>query len=426
MSKSSPTRLGSLAAAATTMAAVAATLLGAPAAGAASTHPVIYLGVAAGTSVKAADGTVTSGPTAASTLQGVAVPASAHSNLAGATVGALISTGAIATNQDVAAFAGGAKLTSHAKTLGVNLLRGLVSADVVDTTSTASFNGTSVDGVASTTFANLQIRDINVPVQIPRNYTVNIPGVARIVLDYSSTYRYNGALANIGAGIYIRLLADRGTAPLGTQIYLNPTYAAITAHIPNTPVLVGGTTYGSKVNVAAGDVVNADLGRSALQLLPNGGTHGAFFTNSTASVHIAHVLTTGAVETRVRGVVTKRTGTAQTKADVAGLNLFDGAIKADAVSSSAAVQLRLDGTTVITNRSRFVGLQIGRQHYPVTVEPNTRINVAGLGTVTLNYQSHNDFYTNVRAISVRLSTARAGLSAGAVVEVAYASAYLIS
>lgn len=417
------TRLGAVVAALATTIGLAA----APAA-ASATHPVLYLAAAGGSEVKAANGLVTSGLTAASGIQGLVLPASNSNDIADTHVGNVLSTGAITTNVSAQSNGPGATLTAHSKTLGVNLLNGLITADVAETTATANFDGTALTGTAATTLANIKISNIDIPINIPRNFTVNIPNVARIVLNYSHVFTGTGGetLSAQAAGIYVTLLGDFGSTPLGTVIVVNPSYSALTTHIPHAPVLLGGSAYGTRLSVNALDIVGINSGRTAFQSLGIGGTAGQVITNSTAAVNIPQVLSTGVVETTVRGARTNVSGDARTTAEVAQLSLFNDLIKADAIKSTAHVHVASDGTTTITDSVRFVGLTIDGHTYPVTVSPNTTINVLGLGTVTLNQQFGNSFDTNVRAILIKLSTARAGLPVGAVIEVAFASAFVLS
>jgi hypothetical protein len=420
----SSTKLGAFVATAVT----AVGLLAAPGpAGAADpAHPIIYLGVAGGSKVTAIDGTVTSDLTAPSALQGILVPNSTSNNIATGHVGDVLDTGAITTDETASVHGSGADIVSHAKTLGVNLLNSLVTVDAVDTVGTAVFDGSTIDASTHTTFLNIKIANVDLPVRIPHNFTVNIPGVAKIVLDYSLTYKTGEQVQTIGAGIYIQLLHSFGSSPLSTQTYLNPTYAALSAHIPHLPVLLGGSAYGSRLSINAGDIVGIQSGRTAFQVLSAGGTSGQTITNSTAGVNIPHVLVGGAVQTTVRASKTNTTGDVYNTARIAGVNLFDGLITADAIKSTAHVHAYQDGHVAITDTVSLLNLTIGGHAIPVTVSPNTRINVADLGTVILNQQFGNSFDTNVRAIYIKLSTARAGLPVGAVIELAFVSAYVIT
>ena len=74
-------------------------------------------------------------------------------------------------------------LTSHAETADVDLLGGLITADAVDTTSTTTFTGTDFETNSYTQFVNLKISNFDVPINIARNFTLTIPGVAKVVLN---------------------------------------------------------------------------------------------------------------------------------------------------------------------------------------------------------------------------------------------------
>lgn len=388
-------------------------------------HPVIYLGFSAGTEVKALDGTITSGPTALSYLQDFLVPRSSHNNTAAVHVGELLNTGEVTTDETATEHGDGAQLVSHARTAGLSLLNGAITAAAVDTTATGVFDGTTLSASTDTTFVDLKIANVDIPINIPSNFTVKIPGVAKIVLNYTTTYNSGGQISTTGAGVYVQLLQGFGDSPLGTKIYINPSYAALTAHVPHSPVILGGSAYGTRVSVNAGDVIGINSGRTALQILSSGGTSGQTLTSSTAGVDIPNVLKTGAVATTIRGFHTNVSGDAYNTAKVASVNLFGGLITVNAIKAVAHMHLSPNGTYTTTDSVRLVGLTIADHHYPISVDPNTRINVLGLGTVTLNQQYGNSFDTNVRAIVIKLSTARAGLPVGAVVEVASASAYVI-
>lgn len=389
-------------------------------------HPIIYLGVAGGSKVTALDGTVTSDLTALSYLQGITVPASSHNDIAEGHIGTLLNTGAVTTNETAAAHGSGSELVSHAKTLGVSLLNGLITADAVDTTGTAIFDGSTLTASTHTTFLNIGIKNHDLPVNIPHNFTLNIPGVAKIVLDYSTTFASDEQVVTIGAGVYIQLLHSFGDSPLGTQIYLNPVYSAVTAHVPHHPVILGGSAYGSRLSINGGDIVGVNSGRTAFLTMSAGGTSGQTITNSTAGVNIPNVLNTGVVQTTVRGSKTNTTGDVYNTSRIAELNVFNGLITARAIKTTAHVHAYSDGRIVITDTVSLLGLSIAGHDIPVTVSPNTTINVANLGTVILNQQFGNSFDTNVRAIYIKLSTARAGLPVGAVIELAFASAYVIT
>lgn len=414
------TKLGGL----TAITALTAGLLAGPAA-AARSHPVLYLGVAGGSKVTLLDGTVTSGYTAPSTVQGSTVPNSAHNSIATAAIPDLLSAGVITTNESVAAAgATGTSLTSHAETADVDLLGGLITADAVDTTSTTTFTGTDFTSESNTQFVNLQISGFTLPVDIPRNFTVKIPGVARIVLNYAASSRNASTMVSAGAGLVVKLLQGVGDSPLGSKIYLNPTYAAITTHIPETPVVLGGSAYGTQITASVLGI-NANVQKTAYQALSASGTDGDVVTNSTVGVSLPNIIDTGVITTTVRGTATNRSGDAQTTAAVANLNLLDGLVKAKVLKAVARTTLASGGHITLRHTSTLVGLRLGGQRIPVSVDPNTRIDVAGLGTVILNQHQNFGFGTTVIAARIIVSTAGLGLPVGASVVIGYASSYIL-
>ena len=69
---------------------------------------------------------------------------------------------------------------------GLNVLGGLVTADVLDVASTSSADGTTAGTTFAVTFANLKVGTVNVVAQPAPNTTISIPsggGLVRVVLN---------------------------------------------------------------------------------------------------------------------------------------------------------------------------------------------------------------------------------------------------
>ena len=80
----------------------------------------------------------------------------------------------------------------------------------------------------STEFVGLKIAGVTLPVTLPANFNVTIPGVAQVVLNAKFTASSGpGVIMTQGVGLYVSLLKTAGPNPLGTVVYLNPTYNAI-------------------------------------------------------------------------------------------------------------------------------------------------------------------------------------------------------
>ncbi len=413
-------------AAAAVVGTAASLVVAAPAASAAGVSPVVHLGASAGSRVTAASGVLVSDPTAVSYVQGITYPAANSNGVADAHVTDLLTTGAVQTSERAVKTDTGTQLVSHARTAALDVLNGLIKVAVADTVSTATYDGSTLAASTTTQLTRIRIVNVDLPVNIPQNYGVTIPGVARVMLNYNQVYEKNGTIVSSGAAIYLILLADHGNYPAGLSIVINPTYSALTTHLEGKPVIVGGTSFASRLTAHVADAIAINAGPSAQSNLGSNGTHGQTLTTSTAAITIPGVLEAGALQTTVNGTTDLTSGDALTTARIAGVNLFDGLITADAITSSARSQLATDGTFTLTDKSEFVNLTINGHAYPLNAARNTVIDVAGLGKITLNKQLKSGFYTQNKAVVITLSTARAGLPIGAVIELAVSSAYVLS
>lgn len=79
------------------------------------------------------------------------------------------------------------------------------------------------------------------------------------------------------------------------------------------------------------------------------------------------------------------TGNART----AGVNLLDGLIKINAVTTTTSAQFDSVGGAVGSSDTQFLGLEIAGKSYPVHFNKNTTISVPGVVSITLNYQNVN-------------------------------------
>jgi hypothetical protein len=405
-------------------AAVAATVVAGQGAAGASTYE--FVGWSGGSIVRALNNTVTSALTAASSIEGPAVGATDSNSLAAANVPSIASLGAISTSESSSSIPGGVQVTSHARTAGVNLLNGLITASAVDTTAVARYVNGAVSSQTSTTFVALHIVGVNVPVNIPQNFNVNIPGVVQIVLNASFTAKQGANVMTQGAGLYLSLLKPQGANAVGAAVYLNPTYAAIGAVDPVTNTSVGGFAYGTKVSAKVGTLANVRSDATAPISLAGGGTSGATKSNAIAAVNLNPMLQIGGITTTAAGTNNSSVADARTSVEIAGVNLFNGLIKADAIKGVAHAHRPAGGPTTTDRSVTFVNLTIAGKVIPLNVSPNTVINVLNLGTVTINAQGVTPNATLVRVLDIKLSTADYGLPVGAEVEIGTAAAWVNS
>lgn len=84
-------------------------------------------------------------------------------------------------------------------------------------------------------------------------------------------------------------------------------------------------------------------------------------------------------------------------ARTANVNLLDGLIVINAVTTDTVAQFDSEGGALGSSNTEFLGLTIAGKSYPVTVEKNTTISVPGVVSITLNYQNVNSNADGVAA-----------------------------
>jgi hypothetical protein len=399
--------------------AAAAAMIGLPSGAGATDYQ--FVGYAGGSMVRAANNTVTSDLTASSSI-GSAYETSATNSAAAVAVKSLLSSGAVSTSTYSKAITGGYEVVSESRIAGVNLLNGLITASAVDTTSTSKLVNGKISGGSATTFVGLKIVGVKLPVTIPVNFHVSIPNVVTIYLNYSLASGVAPSVMSIGAGLYLGLLKTQGANAVGASVALTPTYAALgPITIPPSGHIVRGNAFGTQVTAKAGSLANVQSDPTAPISMAAAGTGGKVITANIAGVNLTSLLRLGAVADTAQSTNTNARWESETTSKVAGINLFNGAIKADAVTADAHVTGTPGGTTV-SGTSGLLDLSIAGQAIPVNAKPNTKINVLGLGTVTINKQVSTTNSVTVCALDIVLGKATGGLPVGAEVTIAVASA----
>lgn len=395
----------------------------------ATTTTWLYSAASGGTYVKLASGLVTSDMTSKSGITGTAVPASNKNSVATVNVSGVVSTGAVSTSNAASAVTGGTRVLTTAQTAGVNVLNGLIRADAITSTIDTLLkpDGTST-ATGSTNFVNLRIAGVTLPLNLPKNYVVSVPGVARVSLNYFATGESKGQRTNIGWAIAVELLTAQGNLPAGATISINPEFQTFAPAPPSDGALLTGEMYGTRIKAQVSDTAEVESPATARLTTPLDGSDGATLTNTTAGVDLPAVLTVGAVKstsTSTRSGTYNQNGDIVNTNEVAGVNLLNGLVKLDALKV-ATHSRRVDGVCSSSVSFSVVNLSVGGKVIPVTVSPNTVIDVAGIATVTINGQYKNGCQAAVRGIKVVLTTAQAGLPVGAVAEVGFATSHIRS
>ena len=393
--------------------------------GAAGASVFEMVGWAGGSIVRAANNTVTSALTAASFVEGPSFQSQTNS-AAAISVPNLISAGAVTTSTQAFAIPGGVEVLSHVKTADVILLGGAIRVKAIDTTATATYISGNVTSDTSTTFVGATVGSTNIPITVPKNFDINIPGVARVMLNVTFTATASGgAVMTQGAGLYVSLLKPQGSNAIGAEVMLNPTYSAIQLQDSTLAHSVLGSAYGTQVTAAVGTLANVRSDATAPISMPGAGTHGVTTYNTVASANLAPLLRVGAVTTSATGTDTAAVFDSRTTSEVAGVNLFNGLITADAIKATAHAHGVPGGVSSSDGSSTLVNLSIGGKQIPINVAPNTVINIANLAIVTINQISKTGNAVLVRVLDIKITTASYGLPVGAEIQIATASAAVI-
>jgi hypothetical protein len=386
-----------------------------------------YAGNAAGHYVNVLGGTVEDGPSASSQLRTAVVPNSTANTLAGADISKLLHLEAISTDVSTSAIDGGSQVTSTAKAADVRLFDGRIRLKAVTTSSTVKV----VDGIASfssqSQLLGLVVNGRTIPVNVAPNTTIEIPGLAKVVINQTAGENLSDAGAKVAAaGLEVTLLKDVGSYEKNTVIVLSPTSASINPDRPSDGPALAGIAYALQATANVGDQIVVYAGPFARLQLAAGGTAGRTIEKSTARVNVPNIAKANVLGTTVVGSRDPDKSAAEVSARAAAVNLFNGAITADVVQSTAKAGRTASATTATTDGSTtLVGLKIGGKPVNISTEPNTSIDILGLGTLTLNQQIESPTGIIVRALDLEITAKGRKLPVGAHLQVAtaYAAAF---
>ncbi|GAA3681582.1 hypothetical protein GCM10022237_45630 [Nocardioides ginsengisoli] len=383
-----------------------------------------YNAATGATFIKAVGGVVQSDLTAQSAVSGGAFSRAASNSTVGGKVGQLLTVGAAET-KTIADYDAttGTKLTSWARTAGVSLLGGLIKVDAIETKSEtlAKPDGT-VTHTGNSSLLGIKIIGVDLPVTIPKNFSVTVPGVAIVSLNYDmSGTDANGAIA-LNWAIAVQLLKPQGDFNVGTTILVNPVNQSLLKAEPSGGAVLGGFAFGTKIAANVGSDIKVVSDPTAQIGVPFSSSGGKTLRNTTATLAVPGLLNTGAITSTSTSTKNGKDAEITTSNELVGLNVLGGLIKADAIKVTAHGK-RVGSTWTGDMSMTLVNLVIAGQTIPINVSPNTTINIANLGKVEINRQVTNkNLRSNqIHAIRITLDTAKAGLPVGAVIEIGSAA-----
>ena len=339
----------------------------------------------------------------------------AGANAAGVTLPGIGTIGAV-TTQVRSSKSGSTKTsTTVSETAGLNVLGGLVSASAIKTVATASKTKSGYKTTGKTTLTGLSIAGIPVSVTPAKNSTVTIPLIATVTLNEQSPSSKYGNRGISVVGLRIKLFPGN---PLGLptgSIAVGISKASIHSAVNRRPY---GSAYGTQISV--GGLLKS--GPTAAVYLPCGGSSNSTLTNSVATADLTDLIDAGVVKTTAKSTDSKAKTVATTSAKVAGIDLLDGLITVDAITSKATATRKGKKLTVSSDGTKLVGLKVNGQSYSASVKANTKIDILGVGTLYLRRVVKSGSGVSVYGVYLKLSVAVGDHPEGTVVTVAAAKA----
>jgi hypothetical protein len=387
-----------------------------------------YAGNAAGHYVDVLGGVVEDGPSASTQMHTTSVPASNSNTLAAVDIAKLLHVEAISTDTATSAIDGGNQVTATAKAAGVRLFDGRIRLNAVTTTSTVKV----VNGIASfsgqSELLGLVVNGKKIPVTVSPNTTIEIPGLAKVIINQTAGENLSDAGAKVrSAALEVTLLKDVGDYQKNTVIVLTPTSVSASPDRPSDGSPLTGIAYALQATATVDDAVKVYAGPFARLQLPAGGTAGNQIEKSTVRLNVPNIAKADVLGSTVVGSRDPDKSSSEVSARAASVNLLNGAITVDAVKSTAKVN-RAATASQSTSEGivTIVGLKIGGKPVNIDPQPNTSIDILGLGTLVLNQQIKSPTGIIVRALDLTIGSEGKKLPVGAHLQVAtsYAAAFM--
>ncbi|MFJ6453408.1 choice-of-anchor P family protein [Paenarthrobacter sp. NPDC091669] len=380
-----------------------------------------FSGTAYGSYIFNTDKTLTSGPTASSSMSCTGATGRTSSNTAAAlAVPAVGNVGAATTSVKTLLTTTGKRIESRSTINGTNLLGGLVTAGAITSESAAEKNTAGAySGMNKTTIADLKVLGVAVGANPGANTVLDLSvplvgSVGKITLNGQEKRLVNGVYQVSTTALRVEVLkAGLPGLKIGTDIRLGVSSANLT---PAQAGFLSGTGFTTKAVLASG-LLNS--GPTAVVYV---GCSGGAGSANVAGVNIPGLLTVGASSTKTSGVLTPQPKSVVTNS-LSGLNVLNGLIRADAIKAeTSATRAAGAATATLTDTSTFTNLKIaGLPAISASVAPNTVVQVPGLGQVTLHKVTKSSNAIIVTMIEVVISQPLGALPTGSTIQIGYSS-----
>jgi hypothetical protein len=366
--------------------------------------------------------TVVAGKTAVSSLGHcgtVNTPAHTENTVVTENSPPLLATGVINTTADGNILLDGTlQSMATAETHDASVLGGIITADEVKAVSITTNDATGFHtSAAGSIFVNLVVAGIPILVDPAPNTDINLIGFGHVLLNEQITKVKTTSVSLTVNMIHVFITQENilGIA-VGTEIIVSHAFSSLTSEVHGT---LDGTAYGTKAFI--GKLITS--GPSALQSMPCLGTNGRLKSNSVAQVEVPLLFSVGEVVDTALGTVNGTSAVGDMTSTVEGVTVATDLVTATVVNADAHAS-KDNGTLSFSDTSTFVGLSVsGFPDIGDNVAPNTRLSIAGLGTLWLHRVIQTPNSIEVRMIELIVTQTNSfGIAIGTDIQVAVAEA----
>jgi hypothetical protein len=342
-------------------------------------------------------------------------------------------TGVIETTADASESNGTVAVRTTATAHDVSLLDGLIRATEVRAASETSYNGSAFGtSAAGSTFVDLVIAGEPIEPDVPPNTRIALPGLGVVVLNEQRSREDPDSAALTVNMIHVRITEQNQAGyEVGTNLFVAHAQSGIKQHEPVIARLDGnayGTWVRGEIEVPGGVDIGLNSGRSAYVAVSCDGTDGHVKSDFVASVDVpsdGSVLEAGTIRTTAEGDVGETSAHAKTTARVEGARVLGDVVRASLIKAAARAELSGGEVSLSHQGSGFGTLEVeGHPEIGPDVEPNTKVELAGLGTLWLYrvQEGSNAIRVTMIELDVTVKNNDLDLAVGTIVRIAAASA----
>jgi hypothetical protein len=368
---------------------------------------------------------IKSGPTALSSVGGgcgtTQVPAHSDNTAATLNLPPEVVTGAIDTSADLALSLGGTlRATATADTHDIALLGGLIIAAEVKAVSTTTHDTTGFHrSAAGSELVGAVIDGNAITIQPAPNTRIDLAGIGHVVLNEQTKTSDCFTVNMIHVFVtQANVVINNVSIPVGTQIIVSHAISCLSG--PGFSGTLDGSAYGTKANV--GNIIisgpTAQVGLGCL------GTDGVLKQNEILQVQVPNLFSVGDVVDTAQGTVNATSATGETTSTIQAINVLSNLVKANLVKADAHASKVNGALSFSDSGSSFIGLSVkGFANINDNVAPNTKITIAGLGTLWLHRVIRTSHSIEVRMIELIITEQNTvGINVGTDIRVARAEA----